>query len=589
MKNRWTWLIIGAVVFGGLFFVFRRGSNAADEIEYRYQKIEKSELVRSTTATGVVVPLRSIDVRSKAGGTVVQLAVDEGAILKKGDLIAVIDPRDTQATYDQANADVTSADARIDQANANLRLQQANSKTSVADARIALSQAKNRLERVRFETDRTPETTAASISSAEASFSAAAQELERFDAVTRPQRVNDATGALRQSEAAFKAAEADLARNKELLEKGYVSQAVVDRAVSTYESARSAFNTAKTRSSSLERDLAIERESLRLAKERAGASLREARAQGSQVDISKRNLKEAEQAVHQAEIALQRAIDAQMNNSIRESDLRTAKSSAVRSKVALDNAKVQLDNTTVVAPTDGVVTLKYAEEGTVVPPGVSQFSTGSNIVQISDVTRLFVDCNVDEADIASVREGQAVRIVVEAYPGQKFEGVVRRVDPTATTTNSITAITVRVEIQQSKTQKVRILPGMNATCEFITLNKPDTLLLPSQALKRDGDKAYVMVKGTDPKIPVRKDVEIGEMGNDGFEVVSGLSEGDEVVVAEINLRQLRDTQRRMQEAQQGGGLAGGAPRMGGNARPTTGGGGAGGARGGMGGGGGGGR
>lgn len=563
MNRKAIYIVVAAAVAGGLFFYFRQGAGEAEEIEYRYAAAEKGELVRSTTATGVLVALTSVDVRSKAGGTIVQLAVDAGSIVKKGDLIAILDPRDTKAIYDQAVADLQSSGARITQAEANYQLQSANAVTSVRDAEIALEQARIRLSNARIATQRTPISAEAAIESARAAYESSRQEFDRWSQVTEPQRRRDAEGALRQTEASFQAAKADLERQTDLMNRGYVAQSVVDRARSTFESARAAYDTARQRTSTLEKDLAAERRTLELALARSKAQFDDAKAGRWQIDTAKNELKNAEEAVRAAEVNLQRAKDARINNRVRASDVATAKASAVRSRVALDNAKVQLESTTVVAPRDGVVTLKYAEEGTVIPAGVSQFSERSNIVQLSDVTRLFVDCAVDEADIAQVREGQKVRIVAEAFPGRKFEGVVRRIHPAAVTTNSITAITVRVEVLASAENRLRLLPGMNATCEFITLSKPDTLLVPSQAVKREGEKTYVLVKSADPLKPERREVKVGESGNSGVEILSGLEPGVEVVVAEINIKQLRETQQRMMEAQQGGGLAGGGNRMGG--------------------------
>jgi hypothetical protein len=251
----------------------------------------------------------------------------------------------------------------------------------------------------------------------------------------------------------------------------------------------------------------------------------------------------------------------------------SAQASTKRNQVAVQNAKVQLDSTTVVAPRDGVVTKKYLEEGTIIPPGTSTFAQGTSLVQISDVTQLYVECAVDEADIASVRDGQKVRIVTEAFPGEFLDGEVTRVNPAADTANNITAIKVRVRLKPQ--DKVKITPGMNATCEFITLDKPDVLIAPAQAVKTTGPgKATVRVKAGEKLPPTEKSIEIGETGNDGVEVLSGLKEGEEVVTAEINVAELRDTQKKMQEAQQGGGLAGGGPQ--GGRRPGGGGGGGGG-------------
>lgn len=571
MKGLKLWIGIGLAVLVAAFFYFRNSSSSAEEFEYRYGKVEKTELVRSTTASGVLVAQTSIDVRSKAGGTIVKLAVDAGSIVKKGDLIAIIDPRDTRALYDQAVADVQSSESRIRSASATLKLQRANTITNVQDARIALEQAKIRLAKAELEANRIPATTRASIASSQATVRSAQSDLDRFDQVTRPQRLRDAQAQRRQAETAFEVAKSDLDRQLELERRGYVAQSVVDRARSSYESARSAFETADQRVATLDQDLSAERISLANALTRAKAQLDESSAQGSQVQTAMRDLEEARQNVRASEVNLRKALDAQTNNEIRTADVTSAVAGAQRSRSQLRDAQVQMDSTTVLAPRDGVVTLKYAEEGTVIPPGVSQFSDRSNIVQLSDITRIFVDCAVDEADIGAIKEGQKTRVVTEAFPGVFLDGVVTRVNPAATTVNNITAITVRVEILNPLGQKIALRPGMNATCEFITVSKPNVLVVPSQAVKQEDGKAFVRVKGTDPKVPIRKEVTLGESGNAGMEVLSGLTENEEVVVAEINLKQLREMQQRMMEAQQGGGLAGGGQRMGTSRASTSGG------------------
>ncbi|MCL6549034.1 MAG: HlyD family efflux transporter periplasmic adaptor subunit, partial [Alicyclobacillus sp.] len=83
-------------------------------------------------------------------------------------------------------------------------------------------------------------------------------------------------------------------------------------------------------------------------------------------------------------------------------ELQAADAAIVRSEVARDNARVQLESTSLVAPRDGVVILKYVEEGTIIPPGTSVFSEGTSIVQIADVTKMYVEVFVDEADVGQV-------------------------------------------------------------------------------------------------------------------------------------------------------------------------------------------
>lgn len=563
-----------AVLATGVWAIFIRGRGGEDEIQYRFAAASKGELVRSISATGQVVALTSVDIRSKAGGTVVRLAVDEGSEVKAGDLIAEIDPRDTRALFDQASADVQTAQARARQAEVSLQLQKANTETSVAEAEAALEAARIRLARADLEASRQPTLTQSSIETARANLASAEEALRKYESVTAPQIRRDADGAHTRAKADLETAEAELKRQGELLRDGYVSRAVFERAQATLASARASYSTASQRVSTLDREIAAELETLRLARERAAAALRQAEANATQDEIARKNLADARQAVRTAEINLRQARDAARQNSIRQSELLAAQAGTIRSKVQMDNARVQLESTTVLAPRDGVVTRKYIEEGTVIPPGTSTFAQGTSIVEISDVTRLFVECAVDESDVAQVRVGQPVRIVTEAFPGVVLQGRVDRVNPAAQTEQNITSVKVRVEVLPG--YDIKVLPGMTATCEFITFEKKDVLIVPSQAVRNEDGQTFVLVKPADPgEKPTRRNVRVGDRGNDGVEVIEGLEVGEEVVVAEINLRELRELERRIAEAQQGGGLAGGRPAPGGRpggGRPPTGGG-----------------
>jgi len=564
-------IIVGVLVvlLGGTWALLRKGTDTA-EIEFRYAPVVEGDLVRSTSANGLLVALTTVDVRSKAGGKVVKLAVDEGTEVKAGDLIAEIDPADTRAVYDQAAADVQSAEARAESARINEDLQVRNSANAVSEAKVAQALAQIRLSKAETDAKTQPMLTDADLASARASLNAQEQSLRQLQTVTSPQSVKDANSNFSRAAAELKAAEAEATRQSELLKKGFVSQAAVDRATSALESARSAYEIAAQRRSTIQADQASLLESQRSRVASARATLAQADANRSRVVITKKSLEEALGNLEQAKLGLENAQDALLNVRIRRSDVRGALASTVRSRVSFDNAKVQLDSTTVTAPRDGVITLKYIEEGTIIPPGASTFSQGTAIVQISDTTRMYVECAVDEADVAQVTIGQNVQINLEAYPGTRIAGKVSRVNPSAKTENSITAVKVRIEVLPGA--KVKLLPGMTATCEFVTMSLPKVLIAPSQAIQREEGKTYVRVKSTDPKKPERREVTLGESGNDGVQILTGLKVGEEVVVAEINLAQMRDVQQRMLDAQQGGGLAGGAPaRPGGPGAPMGGG------------------
>ena len=574
MKAKLPLFIAIAVLGLGGYAYTQRKTEPVAEIEFRYAAVEKGELLRSISATGQVVALTKVDVKSQAGGKIVRLAVDEGSIVRKGDLVAVIDPQDTQTLFEQANADLQSANARADQAAQNMQLQIVQAENDVREAQVALDAAKARYRRASIESRRQPAVTQATISNAEAGLRRAEADLQRFREVTALQIRREAQANLSQAKQRRDTENANLARSLELEKKGYVAGQQVDLQRATTEQARTAYSIAEQRSETVEQEIRTQLMAQEQQVALARSGVEQARANVPQIDIARVSAVEAEKSVRSAEIALKRAIDNRMQIQVRRSEVAAARASTVRNRVSVRNAQVQLDNTNVIAPRDGVVTMKYVEEGTVVPPGISTFAEGTSLVQISDVTQLYVECAVDEADIANVKNGQKVRITAEAYPGQTFDGVVTRVNPAATTEQNITAVKVRVKVMPGA--KVQVLPGMNVTCEFITLDKKGILVAPSQAVQvGEGGKGTVRVKGADPKKPETREVVLGETGNEGIEIVSGLKPGDEVVTAEINLAELREIQKKMQEAQEGGGLAGGGrPGGGGNRRPAGGGGGA---------------
>lgn len=562
MKKALIWIVVLAVVGVAGFMFFKKKDSATGEVEYRYATVEKGEIVQSISASGQLVALTAVDVKSKAGGRVKELRVDEGSYVHKGDVIAVIDPADTKAVYDQTAADLTAAEARALQASENYKLQVASNKNEIADARAALNSARIRLQRVELETKRTPELTNSTLSTAQANYEEAISNKHKLEQVTIPSRRREVDGDFARTKAELDAAKADYERQQRLLGLGYVAKSKVEAAQSSLQSAQAAFNLAEQARMTVEQDITVQIRSADASVERAAATLRTANANRADMPIADTNLAEAKQAVKTAQIALDKAITNSIQNSVRRSDISAAQASTVRSRVSMNNAELQLKDTTVVAPRDGVVTLKYLEEGTIIPAGTSTFAQGPAIVQLSDVTTLYVECMVDEADVAAVKPGQKVRVTTEAYKGRGLEGTVTRVNPSAKTEQNVTSVKVRVKVLPPKDKAIRLLPGMNATCEFITLSKPDVIVVPTQAVEDDNGTSCVRVKSPTSKVPVRRDVKVGATGNDGIEILDGLKVGDEVVTAEINLAEAKEIQQKMVEAQQGGGLVGGGNRGG---------------------------
>jgi multidrug resistance efflux pump len=108
------------------------------------------------------------------------------------------------------------------------------------------------------------------------------------------------------------------------------------------------------------------------------------------------------------------------NDSIKRYDITFNQSELTSNKATLDNAQTTLDQTIVRSPSDGIVVTKDVSQGTYITSGESFNSSGTTIVTIGDVTRMYVQATVDETDLASIDAGQAVSVTFDAYPGLTF-------------------------------------------------------------------------------------------------------------------------------------------------------------------------
>lgn len=551
---------IGFLAFG------RKKPDAAKQTQYQVAKVETGDVRQTVSATGILQPWTVVDIKSKAGGRVLKMYVDAGTPVTKGQVIATIDPSDTRLAVRQAEADISSARAKIQQSEETYGLTVQQNKIAIANARAALQAARDsraaaasRLTTAQRQAKVQPSLTTASIEQAKASLSQAKKQRAQLDATNAQQRAS-AQSAYDQAAANLKNAQADLTRQKSLLAKGFVSQQTVDNAQAQAAVAQAQVDNAKAKLNTLDAELRAGVETADARVHQAQAALNS--AQAGKVDIQTRqdDVKQAQAALRQADAQVKQAAESlrqaeanQKNNAIRALDITAANATQTRSQAALQNATDTLEQTTVRAPSDGVVLQKYVDEGTIITSGLSLNSTGSSIVQLGDTTRMYVDVAVDEADIASVKVGQKVDVSLDAYPGVPFEGKVARIDPQAVVEQNVTLIHVRVEVS-NKTKDFHLLkPGMNATCDFVVAGKDKVVKVPNSAVRKDKQGTYVQLAsgGTpapaDPSLGPMQDanaplvgvqvtrqaVVTGVRGDDDTEIKSGLKPGDTIVVQTI--------------------------------------------------------
>lgn len=153
------------------------------------------------------------------------------------------------------------------------------------------------------------------------------------------------------------------------------------------------------------------------------------------------------------------------------------------------------------------------------------------MIYLADPSDLRVQAQTTELDIIRLQEGQRARVTVDAYPGQTFWGTVLTLPPRGEAMGGMNYYLVQIALDPVPASSGLVVrPGMMAAARVITGEKEDVLTVPSAALRYEQPNITYVLLANEDGTTTRVDVEIGL--NDGIraEVVSGLVEGQTVVV-----------------------------------------------------------
>ena len=207
-----------------------------------------------------------------------------------------------------------------------------------------------------------------------------------------------------------------------------------------------------------------------------------------------------------------------------ESQVRLSQAQLETSRAALHLAETNLANTRLLAPFSGYVSQRNLDPGAAVSAQSAGTNTASvGILTIQDIQTVKVQIEVPERDIARVKVGSPVRLMVDPYLGETFAGSVARVvhnlDPRTRTMGIEVAI---------PNPTARLKPGMFARVEVLVATRQRALTIPAEALRLGEAKPSVMVVREGVVEGVL--VELGAADARGVEVLKGLSEQDQVIL-----------------------------------------------------------
>ena len=190
-------------------------------------------------------------------------------------------------------------------------------------------------------------------------------------------------------------------------------------------------------------------------------------------------------------------------------------------RAACDDAVAQLGDTIIKAPISGTVIGKPIPAGQTVAPGIS---TPMVLMTIADMSKMQIETQVDESDIGKVAEGQQVTFTVDAYSGRTFTGTVSNISQKANIQQNVVYYPVIIDVDAAAGLK----PTMTARVTIHAGEVKNALLVPLTVVKENKAGRYIQVLQDGQ--PQNVTVTTGLMGDDKVEVLSGLKDGDQLIL-----------------------------------------------------------
>ncbi|HET8562280.1 MAG TPA: efflux RND transporter periplasmic adaptor subunit, partial [Candidatus Binatia bacterium] len=203
------------------------------------------------------------------------------------------------------------------------------------------------------------------------------------------------------------------------------------------------------------------------------------------------NLAKAKVAVADTQRTLERNKELKKRDLVAQSELDTTqtaydaaiaqlevnKAQTAQAEAALNQVKVDLANTVIRSPVDGIVISRNVDVGQTVAASL-QAPTLFTIA--NDLSKMEVHTSVDEADVGNISEGQEVTFTVDAYPARRFRGKVYQVRNAPTVVQNVVTYNAVVRIDN---KELLLKPGMTANVQFLVSRKEDVLTIPNMAIR----------------------------------------------------------------------------------------------------------
>jgi HlyD family secretion protein len=457
----------GLLLVGLIGYRFTHTSNPQTDLSKLTVTASKQTLPVAIKANGTVEPIQSVNIGPKAPGRLISLLVEQGVLVKQGQLLAIMDNRELQAQYLQAQSQLNQAQAKLEEAKVSIP-------SEVQQAKIRVQEANNKVDQ--------------------------AQAMLKEAQMRIPRQVDQAKAQLTQAETRLKLAQARAKRNEYLVSEGAITK-------DQYDSITSELSTAQANLSDLKQ---------RLEQVQATSY--------PEIDQLKHSLEQAKSLVDEAQAAY---VQKQQSAKSQLLQLQAAVKAAQGQAQLIS---VQSQDTRITAPFAGIITQRYAEIGAFVTPSTSVSSSTDDSAPKTSILALAkglqIRAKVPEVDIGQLSTGQKVKITADAYPNQDFEGKIVRIAPEAVKEQNVTSFDVIIALV---TGQDKLRSKMNVDMIFLGKSISNALVVPTVSIVTQGGKTGVMVPNQ-KREPEFKPVKIGTVIDDKTQILSGITSGDRVFI-----------------------------------------------------------
>ena len=505
--SRKTWLIvIGVLVVVLLIYYF---GFASKKTNYQFISVQQGNIVETVSVTGNTTPAQTLDLGFQNGGTVARVNYNAGDAVKAGAVLATLSTSDLQAQLAQAQAavdsakatlanlqagaqpaDIQSSEAAVSAAEQSLANLYANVPTALADANAKANDAvRNQLA---------PLFTNSETSNPQLTFGVSnSQTLNN----AQSERVA-ASGVLNawQTEIPMLSAASPTGTLELALASGTTRLAVIQGLLATIAQA-------------LVQETSLPAATLSSYKAALTNALTEETSASNEVNSAAQNIASQKIAIQQAQAQLNLKLAGSTADQIQAQQAQVEQAQANEQSV-----QVKIDQASIVAPIDGVVTVQNAKIGEIATPG-------ETMVSLNSTGGLEIDAYVPETDIGKVSVGDAVNITLDAFPGQTFTGKVFYIDPAQTILSGVVDYKIKVSFDNMDPS---IRSGLTANLDIKTQEHDNVLMLPQFAVLITDQGSYVEILKNGAVVTSTVTTGIRDE-NGNIEILTGVTNGEQVL------------------------------------------------------------